>query len=306
MLATKQAKQTTNQTAERVTFKNILFATDFLPGAQAAFPHAAGLAKSFGANLYALHVNEPINYALPPEAWVAMQTAVEAEKKALRERFQRECPEVAGKIIEAEGEIWTAVETAIEKYEIDLVVVGTRGRTGLEKVLLGSKAEEILRRAHCPVLTVGPDVPAKLGTHEKIGSILYATQFGTASLKASRIAVSLAEEYQAKLMVQTVLPPERHDGQAGPQEEIAEANEEELRRLVPEDAKLWCAPHFLVEYGNQPAEKILHRAHEVGAELIILGAHKLQGVPGAATHLPTAIIHQVIAHANCPVLTVRG
>jgi nucleotide-binding universal stress UspA family protein len=183
MLATKQAKQTTNQTAERVTFKNILFATDFLPGAQAAFPHAAGLAKSFGANLYALHVNEPVNYALPPEAWVAMQTAVEAEKKALRERFQRECPEVAGKIIEAEGEIWTAVETAIEKYEIDLVVVGTRGRTGLEKVLLGSKAEEILRRAHCPVLTVGPDVPAKLGTHEKIGSILYATQFGTASLK---------------------------------------------------------------------------------------------------------------------------
>ena len=91
MLGTKQVKQT-EQSTERVTFKNILFATDFLRGAQAAFPYAAGLAKSFGANLYALHVNEAINYALPPEAWVALQTAVEAEKKALRERFQREYP----------------------------------------------------------------------------------------------------------------------------------------------------------------------------------------------------------------------
>lgn len=304
MPATKQVKQA-EQTTERVTFKNILFATDFLPGAQAAFPYAAGLAKSFGANLYALHVNEPINYALPPEAWVAMQTAVEAEKKALRERFQRDYPEIARKVIDAEGEIWTAVETAIEKYEIDLIVVGTRGRTGLEKVLLGSKAEEILRRAHCPVLTVGPDVPASLATHGKIDSILYATQFGPASLLASRIAVSLAEEYQAKLTVQTVLSPCRNHDHACIQEEIAEANEEELRRLVPEDAKLWCVPRFLVEHGNQPADKILHRAQEVRAQLIILGAHKLQGIPGAATHLPTATVHRVIAHANCPVLTVR-
>lgn len=298
MLATKQAKQT----KQRVTFENILFATDFLPAAQSALPYAAGLAKSFEANLYALHVSEPINYALPPEPWVGMQTAVEAQKKTLWEQLQRECPEVAPKIIEAEGNIWTAVETAIEKYEIDLIVLGTRGRTGFEKVLLGSKAEEILRRAHCPVLTVGPDVPASLGTRGKIASILYATHFGRASLKASCVAVSLAEEYQAKLTVLTVLPPDRNVNQ----EELAEASEEELRGLVPEDPKLWCTPHFMVEYGNEPADKILHRAQEVGADLIILGAHKSQGVPGAATHLPTATIHRVIAHANCPVLTVRG
>jgi nucleotide-binding universal stress UspA family protein len=302
MLATKRAKQT----KERVAFENILFATDFLPAAQAALPYAAGLANSFGANLYALHVSEPINYALPPESWVGMQTAVEAQKKLLREQLQREYPEVAPKIIEAEGNIWTAVEAAVEKHEIDLIVLGTRGRTGFEKVLLGSKAEEILRRAHCPVLTVGPDVPASLGARGKIGSILYATHFGPASLKASHIAVSLAEEYQAKLTVLTVLPTDRNVNRVGLKEEIGEAREEELRGLVPEDAKLWCAPHFMVEYGNQPADKILHRAQEIGVDLIVLGAHKPQGVPGAATHLPTATIHRVIAHANCPVLTVRS
>jgi nucleotide-binding universal stress UspA family protein len=302
MLSTKQAKQTN----QRVTFRNILFATDFLPAAQAALPYAAGLAKSFGANFYALYVNEPTNYALPPDTWVGMQTAVEAEKKALRQQLQREFPEVAPKIIEAEGNVWRGVEAAIEKCEIDLIVLGTRGRTGLEKVLLGSKAEEILRRAHCPVLTVGPEVPTKLGTGGKFANILYATHFGPSCAQASRIAVSLAEEYQAKLTVMTVLPPDRNDRQAGLNEEIAEASEEELRGLVPKDANLWCTPRFIVEYGHHAAEKILHRAEEDGADLVVLGAHKPEGVPGAATHLPIATVHQVVAHANCPVLTIRG
>lgn len=301
MLATKQTKET----EERVTFQNILFATDFLPAADVAMPFAARLAKSFGANLYALHVTESVNYALPPETWVGMQTAVEAEKKDLREQLADAFPRVPSRIIEAEGDVWTAVAAAIEKYEIDLVVLGTRGRTGLEKALLGSKAEEVLRRAPCPVLTVGPEVPDGIGARGRVASILYATHFGPASLKASKIAISLAEEYQAKLTVMTVLPPDRNDKQFGLKEEIAEATEEELRGLVPEDAKLWCTPHFMVEYGNDPAEKILHQAHEVAADLIVLGAHKPEGVPGAATHLPTATIHRVVAHAECPVLTVR-
>ena len=124
-------------------------------------------------------------------------------------------------------------------------------------MLLGSKAEEILRRVQCPVLTVGPDSRAKLGIRGKIASILYATHFGPASLKASRIAVSLAEEYQAKLTVLTVRPPERNETQPRLKEEVGEACEEELRGLVPENAQLWGTPRFMVEYGNDPAEKIL-------------------------------------------------
>jgi nucleotide-binding universal stress UspA family protein len=100
MLATKQAKQ-------RVTFENILLATDFLPAANAAMSYAAGLARSFGANLYALHVTEPTNYALPPEMppqiCAGMQTAVEAGKQGLREKLHRDFPGVTPKIIEAEG-----------------------------------------------------------------------------------------------------------------------------------------------------------------------------------------------------------
>jgi nucleotide-binding universal stress UspA family protein len=291
-------------TKKRITFQNILFATDFLPAAHAAMPYAAGLARSFAANLYTIYVAEPTNYALPPEVWVGMQTTVEAEKKALRKELHRDFPKITPRILEGEGNVWTAISNAIEKYAIDLVVLGTRGRTGVGKLLLGSKAEEILRRAPCPVLTVGPDVPYETGLCGKIASIVYATDFGPASLKASRIAVSLAEEYQSKLTLLNVLS-HRDSHRSQLQEEFGEARERQLRKLVPDEATLWCSPHFAVGHGN-PAEKILEIADREKAGLIVLGAHPQEGAAGAFTHFPMATIHKVVAHANCPVLTIRG
>jgi nucleotide-binding universal stress UspA family protein len=292
------------QTKRRVTFQNILFATDFLPAAHAAMPYAAGLARSFAANLYAIYVAEPTNYALPPEAWGGMQTAVEQEKRSLRKELQRDFPEITPRVLEGEGSIWAAIANAIQKYYIDLVVLGTRGRTGLGRLLLGSKAEEILRRAPCPVLTVGPDVPYEAGLRGKIASIVYATEFGPGSLKASRIAVSLAQEYQSKLTLLNVLS-HRDDYRPEPREEFVEARERQLRELVPDAANLWCAPHFVMEHGN-PAEKILEVADREKAGLIVLGAHAQEGAAGAFTHFPMATIHKVVVHANCPVLTIRG
>jgi len=293
------------QVKHRVIFQNILFATDFLPAAEAAMPCAAGLARSFAANLYAIYVAESANDALPPEAWVGMQTAVEQEKRSLRKELQRDFPEITLKILEGEGGVWAAIANAIEKYDIDLVVVGTQGRTGVGKTLLGSKAEEILRHAPCPVLTVGPSVPYESGLRGQIPSIVYATGFGPGSVKASRIAVSLAEEYQSKLTLLNVLNHQDNNHRSQPQEEFGEAQQRQLRELIPEGANLWCTPHFVVEPGN-PAEKILEVADRERAGLIVLGAHAQEGAAGAFTHFPTATIHKVVANANCPVLTIRG
>ena len=71
------------------------------------------------------------------------------------------------------------------------------------------------------------------------------------------------------------------------------------------EAELWCDPHFAVEHGPI-AEKILEAAQQRKADLIVLGVHRASGFPGAATHLPMAIAHKVVTHAECPVLTVRG
>jgi len=68
---------------------------------------------------------------------------------------------------------------------------------------------------------------------------------------------------------------------------------------------MWCEPHYVVQYGV-PAEKILEEADARDADLIVLGVHNPEGVPGAASHLPIATVHNVIAHATAPVLTVRS
>jgi nucleotide-binding universal stress UspA family protein len=309
------------QTQKRVTFKNILLASDYSASANQAMPWAGGMARSFGATLYAMNVQEPINYALPPETWQGLELTRDMEKQFLIEAIRRDFPEVKPHILHAEGVVWRAIEAAIRKHEIDLVVVGTRGRTGIGKALLGSVAEEILRHAPCPVLTVGPQACHEAGRRGKMASILFATDFGKGSLAAAPIAVSLAEEYQAKLTLLHV-KEKRGDGAmageaAGPCD-AAGACEQRLRGLVTEEAKLWCEPHFVVDCGagergptqsgGAAWERILGQAEARDADLIVMGVHQVESFPAevAASHLEIATVHGVVAHARMPVLTVRG
>jgi len=288
----------------RVTLKNILYATDFSPAAENALKYAGALAKSFGAKLYALHVQEPANYGLPPELWRGAEQAREEQMKDLRNTMVRAFPGVLSETIIGEGGLWPAVALAAERFGIDFIVVGTRGRTGIGKLILGSQAEEILRRAQIPVLTVGPGVHPEMWPSGKFASILFATDFGPASQAAMRYALSLAEENQAKLTLVHIVDTRKAENTASRVEAIEEA-EKKLRAMVPEEAKAWCTPKFMVHLGG-PVEKILQTAEEMGADLIVLGVHRAEGVPGAATHLPIATVHKLLAHAVTPVLTVRG
>jgi nucleotide-binding universal stress UspA family protein len=288
--------------AGRVRFRNILFATDFSASANVAMPYAGGLARSFGARLYAMHVQEPINYALPPETWQSEEMTRDMELQCLTGVVRREYPEITPHVIKGEGIVWSAVEDAVRRYEIDLVVIGTRGRTGVGKFLLGSQAEEILRHITCPVLTVGPAATSQERQQGRMRSMLFATDFGPASLAAAPYAVSLAEECVAKLALLHVVEKREANEMKMP-DECGECCEKHLESLVPKDAKLQHEPVFIVEHG-QAAEKILDVAEKREVDLIVLGVHAPEGVPGAATHLSRATVHKVIAHAACPVLTV--
>lgn len=288
----------------RVTLKNILYATDFSPAAENALKYAGALAKSFGAKLYALHVQEPANYALPPELWRDAEQAREEQMKELRNTVLRAFPGVLSETVVGEGGLWPAIALAAQKYRINLIVMGTRGRTGFGKLVLGSQAEEILRQSEIPVLTIGPGVQPETWPSVKFASILFATDFGPASQAALRYALSFAEENQAKLSLVHVVDPRKPDKMASRVESI-EGPEKRLQALVPEEAKAWCTPKYLV-YVGEPVERILQTAKEAGADLIVLGVHKAEGVPGAATHLPIATVHKLLAQAVVPVLTVRG
>jgi nucleotide-binding universal stress UspA family protein len=295
----KAAEMTTS-----VAVKTILFATDFSDAAKRAQSYATGLANRFRAKLFVVHANEPPNYGLRPENWRAASEATAAEMKELRQTLTTTFPGFESEFCVGEGSAWQVVESVFEKNKIDLIVLGTRGRTGVGKLLLGSQAEEILRRAPCPVLTVGPNSQQMTGKENELTEVLYATDFSPASQAAAPYAVSMALMLQAHLNLLHVVE-EPKVGELIRPEEVVASSERLLRSLVPEEAKFWREPRCFAERGA-PAEKILEIAERVHAGLIVLGVRKPGGVPGAATHLGIGVAHKVVSAAICPVLTVRG
>jgi nucleotide-binding universal stress UspA family protein len=202
-------------------------------------------------------------------------------------------------------DVWPTVEDAILEHKPDLIVLGTHGRTGAQKLIMGSVAEEIFRRSPVPVLTIGPAVNRGLHSGARFHRILFATDFTPESLAAAPWAISMAQENLARLILLNVL----RQREVSPNERIAEETVAhamyQLHKLVPPSAELWCRPEAFVQYGD-PAHKILDLAQERGVDLIVLGVREATGYVGATTHLARTTAQNVVAHAHCPALTVRG
>ena len=290
------------QERTRITLKNTLFATDFSQAADAAAPIAIQIARRYGAKVYGVHVNRFDDYtATPPNAWAAMAEATEKETKEDAGRLNEQLQGIEHEAVIGEGNLWEVLSNVIQQKEIDLVVVGTRGRTGFGKTLLGSVAEQILRQSPCPVLTVGPHVNPWSDEYVKMREILYATNLATDTPVAAPYAISLAQENQAHLVLLHVIEdPKAGDLVDSP--EVTDLKERKLQQLVTEQAGLWCEPTYIVEQGPA-AEKILDVAKRRPTDLIVLGARPAKGL---ATHMNIGTVHKVVSQAKCPVLTVRG
>jgi nucleotide-binding universal stress UspA family protein len=290
------------QAITRIALKNILFATDFSQAADAAAPIAIQLARRYGAKVYGVHVNRFDDYtAAAPNAWAAMAEAAEKETKEDAGRLNEQLQSVEHEVVIGEGNLLEVLSNVIQQKEIDLVVVGTRGRTGFGKTLLGSVAEQILRQSPCPVLTIGPHVNPWSDEYVKMREILYATDLATDTPVAAPYAISLAQENQAHLVLLHVIEdPKAGDLVDSP--EVVDLKERKLKQFVTEQVGLWCEPTYIVEQGPA-AEKILDVAKRRHTDLIVLGARPAKGL---ATHLNMGTVHKVVSQAKCPVLTVRG
>ena len=290
------------QARTRIALKNILFATDFSAASDAAAPIAIQIARHYGAKVYGVHVNRFDDYtAAAPNAWAAMAEAAEKETKEDAGRLNEQFQGIEHEAVIGEGNIWEVVSNLIKEKEIDLVVLGTRGRTGLGRALLGSVAEQILRQAPCPVLTVSPHVNLWSDEYAKMREILYATDLTADYPTAAPYAISLAQENQAHLVLLNVI----EDAKAGDlvdSPEVVDLKERKLQQLVTEQAGVWCDPTYIVEQGPA-AEKILDVAKRRHTDLIVMGARPAKGL---ATHLNIGTVHNVVSQATCPVLTVRG
>jgi len=290
---------------KRIELKNILFATDFSPASDVAVPYASALAKHYGAKIYALHVRPPIvNPMTPPVTWKGLEEAASREAEQYKQNILKSFAGLQPEILINEGDLWSNIEAIMKEVEIDLIVMGTRGRSGVARFVLGSTAERIFRQAACPVLTVGPHSSVGSKPNGEFSHILFATDFSPESIAAAPFAISLAQEYQAYLTLLHVVEEPKANEFVRPAE-LTTSSEHLLRNLVPADAELWCVPQFVVARGDI-SEKILDVATRSKADLIVLGVKQPSGFPGAATHLPIAVAHRVVSQAPCPVLTVRG
>jgi nucleotide-binding universal stress UspA family protein len=292
-------------TRTRISLKHILYATDFSPAAEAALPYVRGLTKQYGAKVHAVHVRLPATYPIvAPEMMPQYIEAAEEQAKFEAQQLHEMLAGIPHDVSVSEGEIWPTLSDMVRQQNIDLIVIGTQGRTGLGRTLIGSVAEEIFRSAPCPVLTVGPHISRDTERRLEMKEILYATDFSPESLSALPYAVSLAQEHQARLTILHVIG-EPEVGELVHPENYVESTLRRLRELVQPEAQTWCEPNFRVERGPA-AEKIMEVAIALGADLIVLGVRGGAGHMGVTTHLLRPTAHRVVAHAECPVLTVRG
>jgi nucleotide-binding universal stress UspA family protein len=307
---------------ERATFRRILIATDFSEASRRTVAHAVVLARMYGSELLLVHALMPNTKRPTPLPPVLREFDTERAKADRELRHLAEETHLESyphrRIVE-EGVVWEALNTVIGREDVDLLVLGDHGSSGWKRLILGSVAEEVLRLAGCPTLTVGPHVPTPSAGPSAFRTILYVTDFGPASNRALGYALSLAEESQAKLVLLHMMEPASvldigptayGPGDYAAKEVVdwrAKAQEESLRKLkglLPADLKLACEPQYVAERAFLP-DGILAVAAGHSAELIVTGVNRGHS-PRLASHMPGDFIHEVICRANCPVLTLRN
>lgn len=290
-------------TQARITLRNIFVPTDFSSASRVALFYALSLARRYGATLYLAHIvgGNPLRPGESIEPGSALDQAWrEGHHLTTDLLVSGHLRDVPHKLLVAPGGIWETLAPMIQEHEIDLIVLGTRGRTGLSKVFLGSTAEVIFRQASCPVITVGPNFPGEPIENSGLGRILAAATFTAHSLHAVSYALSFAQQYQAHLTLLHVI--QDSVGESRWQKTgLLEDAKERLRKLVPEDAALQFEPDFVVGLGTPPA-RILEVAAKQSPDLIVLGVRQSPTMGGRR---PWRTSSEVISKAACPVLTVR-
>ena len=300
-----------------VNISRILCPVDFSDVSRRALDYAVGMARWYGATLSVLHV---ARVSVPSTAFgagaaVIMEPAVlslvEHEKLSadlLAFANAKPAGEVRIEVEVVEGQAWREIRDRGAALDASLLVVGTHGRSGFERLMLGSVTEKLLRVAPCPVLTVPPG--ASFRSPGVFKSVLCATDFSPAAGVATRWAAALAEEGDAELLMLHVAEEHTIPGNEtwSPPASLAEFRQEydrwctaRLREAVPETARTWCTVRELTVRGV-PHTEIVRAAAAHHCDLIVLG---VAGHESLGDRVFGSTSQHVVRAATCPVLTTR-
>jgi len=287
--------------AGRKPLHKIAVPTDFFPGSTSAMAYALALSKVDGSRVIAVHALDPFEYSFGPknlqylkkqEVWTRARRAISQWLKA--NRFSGCTASVI------EGEAGPAIAQFIDHKGIDLAVLGTSARRRAARVLLGSVAEEIFRKANRLVLVLGPRM--RHLKRRQLKRLVFATALEPHSLAVLSRLSRLAQKFDSTISVIRAVHPdirsrtERSRIRRETELKIEAAADSGLRKRIEK---------IQVEFGH-PVKVITGFANRSRADAIVMGIRSGGGWDRATTHIPWALAHRVIAYAKCPVLTIRG
>jgi nucleotide-binding universal stress UspA family protein len=298
-----------------IEFKHIICPVDFSESSIAAFAHAVAIARWYDAQVTVLHVvptfepiqvrgdlGDPVRVITP----MPREQVLEEMSRALN--LAAVAPRITP-VAEAGDPQTTIIDQAIST-KADLIVMGTHGRRGFKRLLLGSVTEAVLREAPCPVLTVPPQAPASVSEAVTFKRILCPVDVSPSALQALGFALDLARQADGRVTLLHVVEwlaeeeprSSTHFSVPEYRRYLAEDARERLRNLVAAESRTWVEIDDAVVFGRAHRE-ILRAAETTPADLIVMGA---QGRGGIGLALFGSTTQQVVRGATCPVLTVRG
>jgi nucleotide-binding universal stress UspA family protein len=301
-----------------ISIQRILCPVDFSDYSRHAVHHAVALARWYQSTITLLHVQSPVAVpAGPPEVLPTLILSREQRQELLASLKQLVTAEAGDAVpIEvdvAEGNPAREIVDRAKSSTSDLIVMGTHGASGFERLLLGSVTEKVLRKAPCPVMTVPPRAQDVMPIPPLFKRILCAIDFSDASMRALKYAMSLAQEADARLTVvhafelEGTMPENWRNTLTPPsiRKELVTLEQErrdKLAQAVPDSVRSYCEVETAMVSGT-PYREILQLAEQKQSELIVLGVH---GRSAADLFFFGSTANHVVRQATCPVLTVRS
>lgn len=295
--------QRSTDSCEAVTLRNVLLLTDFSECSARALKYAIGIAGRYKVELHLFHCVDPTLFNLAEDPEVIQRTCDDARRELERLAGDLECQQPTRnlnvKVLVTSGDLPAILPQAVGELDLGLVIVGTHGRSGWRKLVLGSVAEVVIDRVSCPVLSVGPW--ANRSPLQEVGPrhILLAIKGSNLSQVAEAYAFSLARKYGSRLSIVDVL--EDRAGRVVAEVSQFEWYEDALTNAAPDQTGT-TSVRPLAEIGTR-SDLILRVADQTAADLIVLAVpakHRF------TDRFVSTDSYRVVCGAPCPVLTVHA
>ena len=279
---------------------SILFATE-LPANEKAFAFVLAHAMEVGADLILFHVcraeRDSLLEATPPhraEYETARGVKQELEPLVRRARDLG----IACRVVVRPGNAAEEILRFLEEHGVDCLVMGAHTPGPVGKLLVGSVAETVLRKAHVPVTIVGPYLAEGAYRNLATRTIVCPVGVQPSSPMVARLAAELAARHGARLSLQQIIPPqEATEVLAGRSPDEMEAG---LMELIPSRLRGKVTVLTRVVEGD-PTDELLYQSRVLQANLIVMGA---QGASHFAAVTRAGMVYKVLAYAHCPVMTL--